>query len=528
MAKFKIPVYSNLQPKQKQWVNMILGGCATVGVVLFASGFLGGPPTVKGIDNAGNLPKPRSLGSVPGQALDSKDAWIGGAAKDVTRMREDVRAINDKLLRQQEAQQRTNDDLKRRLDLLVGSEGRSNADIDAKIAAAQNAAALQAARNGAAESGRPAPAAAARAATAHPTQAPMPAATSPVPANEPQSLGAQPRTGRLPGAQASPGQPGAYPPGVPNGQGPLMVAEQAPSPMAGLVRVSARSQSPDVPKPDAPKGAGVAAAAGGAAAPAAGNAPGSAQGVAMRKVDTYLPVSHTRAVLLGGLAAPTGGQAQSNPVPVLLRLVDAAVLPNHFRGLVQDCLVVAEGFGDQSAERAYIRTTLLSCVMRDGTVIEVPVKGSVFGEDGMNGLRGALVTKQGQILTNALLAGIASGLGNGIAQSTQQITNTALGATTTNPTDGSGILKQGIGTGVGKALDRLSQYYIALAEKTFPVIEIQPGRTVDVVITQGVQLDLTYVNGKATSSAAPTKGSEAARKALLKTVTTGGDDEESE
>ena len=32
------------------------------------------------------------------------------------------------------------------------------------------------------------------------------------------------------------------------------------------------------------------------------------------------------------------------------------------------------------------------------------------------------------------------------------------------------------------------RYYISLAEKVFPVIEIDAGRTVDVVITQGISL----------------------------------------
>ena len=41
---------------------------------------------------------------------------------------------------------------------------------------------------------------------------------------------------------------------------------------------------------------------------------------------------------------------------------------------------------------------------------------------------------------------------------------------------------------MGKALDRLAQYYISLAEKVFPVIEVDAGRTVDVVVTQGVSM----------------------------------------
>jgi conjugal transfer pilus assembly protein TraB len=73
-------------------------------------------------------------------------------------------------------------------------------------------------------------------------------------------------------------------------------------------------------------------------------------------IATYLPVSFTRAVLLGGLDAPTGGQAQTNPQPVLLRLADSAFLPNRFRSAVKECFVIGAGYGDISAERAYIRT----------------------------------------------------------------------------------------------------------------------------------------------------------------------------
>ena len=46
----------------------------------------------------------------------------------------------------------------------------------------------------------------------------------------------------------------------------------------------------------------------------------------------------------------------------------------------------------------------------------------------------------------------------------------------------------GLGTGVGRAMDRLAQYYISVAEKMFPVIEIDAGRSVDMVVTQGISL----------------------------------------
>jgi conjugal transfer pilus assembly protein TraB len=208
---------------------------------------------------------------------------------------------------------------------------------------------------------------------------------------------------------------------------------------------------------------------------------------AARDTRRYLPSgSFVQAVLLGGLDAPTGGQAQRNPQPVLLRLSDHAVLPNHFRARVKECFVVGAGYGDVSAERAYIRTESLSCVLRDGSAIDVPIKGYIAGEDGKAGLRGRLVSKQGQILANALLAGIAGGIGSAFQQQSTTFSVSPLGTTST--TDPGRQLETGIGSGVGKALDRLAGYYINLAEKTFPVVEIDAGRTVDVILTQGIAL----------------------------------------
>jgi len=205
-------------------------------------------------------------------------------------------------------------------------------------------------------------------------------------------------------------------------------------------------------------------------------------------IATYLPVSFTRAVLLGGLDAPTGGQAQTNPQPVLLRLADHAFLPNRFRSVVKECFVIGAGYGDISAERAYIRTENLSCVRHDGRTLEVKIHGSIFGEDGKVGIRGRMVTKQGQILANALIAGVVSGIGQAFQASAATTAISPLGAVSTIANGKE--LEAGLSTGVGRAMDRLAQYYISLAEKTFPVIEVDAGRNVDVVLTQGVVIDV--------------------------------------
>jgi conjugal transfer pilus assembly protein TraB len=214
---------------------------------------------------------------------------------------------------------------------------------------------------------------------------------------------------------------------------------------------------------------------------------GNAKADDTRTVSTFLPVSLTRGTLLGGLDAPTGGQSQTNPHPVLIRLSDNSVLPNRMRGEYRECFVIAAGYGDISSERAYLRTESLSCVRAAGAALEVRIQGTVYGEDGKVGLRGRLVTKQGQMLANALLAGVVSGIGQGLATSSTEYSTSALGTVAT--ANGSEAYRAGLGNGVGKALDRLAQYYIKLAENTFPVIEVDAAREVDVVITKGVRID---------------------------------------
>ncbi len=263
------------------------------------------------------------------------------------------------------------------------------------------------------------------------------------------------------------------PPGTPSQVPPFGVEASAAPPQPTLVRVAIAQ----------PKASDAAHDGSGKLAP--------------QTIDTYLPVSFTRGVLLGGLDAPTGGQSQTNPHPILIRLSDNSVLPNRFRVEYRECFVIAAGYGDISSERAYLRTESLSCVRADGTALEVRIQGSVYGEDGKVGMRGRLVTKQGQMLANALMAGVVSGIGQGISTANTTYSTSALGQVAT--TSGTDALRAGLGSGVGKALDRLAQYYIKLAEQTFPVIEVDAGREIDVVITKGVRIE-----GVDTAKASPT------------------------
>ncbi len=198
------------------------------------------------------------------------------------------------------------------------------------------------------------------------------------------------------------------------------------------------------------------------------------------------PGAFATAALLSGLDAPTGGRADTNPHPVLLELLDTASLPNRFRSRVKECRIVAAGFGRISDERAYLRLERLSCVLRGGEILDVAIKGYVSGEDGKNGMRGHLVSKQGTMIAKALLAGAAGGIGQAISQSYSNVLTSPTGGVST--IDPGKTMEFGVASGFGTALDKISDWYLKRADETYPIIEIDAGRVVEIVLTEGVEL----------------------------------------
>ncbi len=197
----------------------------------------------------------------------------------------------------------------------------------------------------------------------------------------------------------------------------------------------------------------------------------------------FIPAgSFVRVAMLNGVDAPTGGQAQSNPLPVAFHVLDVANLANKHRLNIKDCRFIAAAWGDLSSERMMGRTETLTCMI-NGETVEMPIKGQVIGEDGKAGVRGRLVTKQGQLLANALLAGIASGMGKAFQQAAMVNSTSPLGVTQTIDTNKVG--QAALGTGMGNAASALEQYYLKAADKLFPVIETDGGRTVEILITKG-------------------------------------------
>jgi len=203
--------------------------------------------------------------------------------------------------------------------------------------------------------------------------------------------------------------------------------------------------------------------------------------------DTIPAGSFGRAVLLSGLDAPTGGLAERNPHPVLLELLDNGNLPNRYRHRVQQCRIVGSGTGNISDERAYVRLERLTCILKNGDIISEVATGTITGEDGKNGLRGKLVTKQGQLIANAFWAGALSGIGDAIAQSYTTVSTSASG--TVSSIDPNKLAETGLASGLGNTMEKIADWYFKRAEETYPIIEISAGRIVNLFLTEDLPLN---------------------------------------
>ncbi|WP_338167289.1 TrbI/VirB10 family protein [Vibrio sp. 10N] len=207
--------------------------------------------------------------------------------------------------------------------------------------------------------------------------------------------------------------------------------------------------------------------------------------------EIYLPKgAMLTGVLITGVDAPTTSSAQEQPMPVLVRVKKEAILPN-FRTLqeVRECFALMAGYGDLGSERAHFRGESITCVKDDGTVIEQSFASYAVGEDGKAGIKGILVTRNSTVLANTMMAGFASGLASAF-----NVTPVPVIATESNGTQqyqdvfSPSAVQGGAAKGASRAMDKLADYYLKLADAMHPVIEVSAGRTVDMVITEGTTL----------------------------------------
>lgn len=207
---------------------------------------------------------------------------------------------------------------------------------------------------------------------------------------------------------------------------------------------------------------------------------------AMRTPGSYLPAgSYAPAVVLSGADAATNVVDRENPIPVLFRITGPAVTAaaGGGRGLrinIEGCTVQGSAIGDLSSERVRVRLLSITCIRRDGSIMESEIAGYMVGA-GKSGVRGRVVSREGPMVTNAALAGALQGLAS-VAQS-----ETETDADTVQDLTQSALSAAGAG-GLETAASTLSEYYINRAEQYQPVIALNGGTNVELVFMEGVSL----------------------------------------
>jgi conjugal transfer pilus assembly protein TraB len=206
----------------------------------------------------------------------------------------------------------------------------------------------------------------------------------------------------------------------------------------------------------------------------------------------YLPPnSYAPARVIVGVDASAGVASQTDPLPVVLRITGPArsVMQNGkiLTTRIQGCVVNGAARGDLSSEKVYVKLARMTCDQPGGRVAVSEVKGFISFA-GKSGVRGRIVSREGSLVSQALLAGIVGGFGRGFSANA----NSVFSGVTTNP-DGSrsklsagDILGGGLGQGAADAADTVSKYLIERAEQYQPVVEMPTGIDVEIVFLDGV------------------------------------------
>ncbi len=196
--------------------------------------------------------------------------------------------------------------------------------------------------------------------------------------------------------------------------------------------------------------------------------------------------------IITGADYPTGKGSYDNPTPMMIRITKNALLPNRFRSDFKGCVMLASGRGDLSTSRAMLRTETLSCLRNDGAIINANVSGYLAGEDGKAGIKGRLVSKQGQYIAKTLVAGFLSGMSDAFDYSPVSVLSTSASNSVQYQKNWSSeAAKGGLAKGAQKALEKVADFYMSLADAMVPVVEISAGREVDIVFIKESKVKAT-------------------------------------
>lgn len=225
----------------------------------------------------------------------------------------------------------------------------------------------------------------------------------------------------------------------------------------------------------------------------------------------HLMTGLSQAYMITGAYAPAFDSGEEEPLPVLLQAEGDILIANDDVQTVDKCMLIGTAKGNMNSQTADIRLVKISCSLAEGTKkIEGDISGWVIGENGIPGLQGELLHKNGAWLSRTFLAGFLETFSSSLGKTDQ--TAITIGTTGTNSSSAtvpvstamSDNAKQAAAGGLSTVFGKIGEYYLKMAEQIFPVIEVKGGRTVNILLKGGEdfkvtdfkKLDLAAINEK--------------------------------
>ncbi|ELI5720909.1 hypothetical protein RRK67_004036 [Vibrio fluvialis] len=200
----------------------------------------------------------------------------------------------------------------------------------------------------------------------------------------------------------------------------------------------------------------------------------------------YVPTgSWVTAVMTGGAEANAGVSGESNTSPVTFTMLNDGFLPNGKKSILKGCSMTGSAHGDISSQRGIVRGDRFSCVRKDGSILDIPIEATVFNY-GKNGIRGEAIMRNSKIVQSMGWSGVLGGLGKG-ASAVSQTTSVSPQGTVSSVNAGDLGLNI-LGNMGTETASKLSEYYLKLAEKYHPDIDLRQGAVVNIVFLKGFPL----------------------------------------
>lgn len=204
----------------------------------------------------------------------------------------------------------------------------------------------------------------------------------------------------------------------------------------------------------------------------------------------------TQAYMITGAYAPAFESGKEEPLPVLFQVEGDILIANNDTESLDNCMLIGSAKGNMNSQTADIRLHNITCSLADGTkMIEGSISGWVIGENGIPGVQGELMHKNGAWLSKTFVAGFLETFAS--AFSNTDSTEITFDDEDDDVSPGNAIgdnLKSAGAGGLSTVFGRLGEYYLQMAEQIFPVIEVKGGRTVNILLKGGEDLKIKDFN----------------------------------